>query len=771
MTIDFQTDCQQRIVILQKLTNQDTQFIIQYAKDFRKICPPQVLGGDDNSGYSEAELNEIEGLMNGQCDEIQEIIKDWNEQITQLQEQQEQSFKCVEEFQAKYNKCTQEVAMAEGLGQKYGAPRRRAQEKLRTMISYDEKLAGRIDEYIAQVDFIASEIQFAGATVTTDHSITIGTAGSTLTNGSTKSAIKSTSPVKSVVMDLSGLDSFKKLQLLWLLMKTLKSSLKQRVDFLTIQGNTGAPKPLDPLPWIDQAMITDIILLNNSKQSLTEEDIKQQKDSLQIMFMDKLPIVEEEIPGMEYVHQMANGTIEAGFQQISKECRQETKDLYQSEGLLSTLNASGVPDSLEQWLHETQDKVLGRHGYREKAWKKVWSQLDRLDALLIRYRNLSAAHKDGDNDKEEDDDEGEELQQKMSTKKSNKLSSSVTHSKGKLTTTTSKDSQEPATPTINRALSVQNACMYYYTTTCLYYAKEHLENHIKYFQTLLLVWEKGREKHERLLKPKLGSPDKADELNELNTVENQRSEDLITNVRQFRTLLVRKQIEKFRVYIVNLNNIYKGAMWAMDSTYRQELLQVPPDTEVPKKHLTLKKLRKMQRIKEEISKGGVDQSAVRKWPSIQLKDIADCIKSFEDLVEDLGKHPDDLTGGLGPPVEAAPAAAAAAAPAGKKAPPPKKGNDKGAPAPTATPAASTVPSLVPSSWVEKVTEDSIVEANVSSAQRVLVEERTESLLKYFQYLQETLKDIRDDYTLLIKQEESWNERWKRQVDMLRNGTV
>jgi len=42
---------------------------------------------------------------------------------------------------------------------------------------------------------------------------------------------------------------------------------------------------------------------------------------------------------------------------------------------------------------------------------------------------------------------------------------------------------------------------------------------------------------------------------------------------------------------------------------------------------------------------------------------------------------------------------------------------------------------------------------------------------YLSYLQETLQDVRDDYSLLIKQEESWNERWKRQIEMLRNGTV
>jgi len=762
--------------LFQKLANQDTQVVIQYAKDFRKICPPQVVGSEDNSGYSEAELNEIEGLMNGQCEEIHEIVKDWNNEISQLQEQQEQSLKCIEEFQSRYNKCTQEVAMAEGLGQKYGAPRRRAQEKLRTMVSYDEKLAGRIDEYIAQIEFIASEIQFS---TTMDKAIDgepssspSKTLSSTITTSSTKSAIKnavSNSPTtKPVLVELNGLDSFKKLQLLWLLLKAAKVSLKQRVDFLAIQGNTGAPKTLEPLPWLDKLTITNGILLNNNKQTLSDEELMQQKESLDVLFIEKLSISEEENLGMESIQQFTNGTIDAAFQQISQLCRQETKDLYQQEGLLSSLNSSGVPDSLEHWLQETREKLLGRHSYREKAWKKVWSQLERLDALLVRYRNLSAVNNKGEDEEDEEDDMV--VPNNTATKTNNKPSKTSTIGKGTQIQQVN-DSTIATTPPQVKTISIQNANLFYYTTTCLYFAKEHYENNVKYFQKLLIVWEKGREKHERLLKPKLGSPDRVDELNELNAAENNRSQDLITNIKQFRTLLIRKQVEKFRIYVMNLNQLYKGIMWVMDSTYRQELLQIPPDTEIPKKHLTLKKLRKLQRIKEEIAKGGVDQSAVRKWPGIQLKEFIDCIKSFEDLIEDLGQHPDDLTGGIAPPAETIATTAAVPAAAGKKAPPPKKGDKAAAALANATPSPSSVPSLIPTSWVDKVCEDSIVEANVSSAQRVLVEERTQSMQNYLSYLQETLQDVRDDYSLLIKQEESWNERWKRQIEMLRNGTV
>ena len=88
-----------------------------------------------------------------------------------------------EEFMEKYSKSEQELALSEGLGQKYGAPRRRAQERyfsyrlqwpvkwtlltylsllknrLRTEVSRDEQKAGKIDEILAELDFLCAEEQ------------------------------------------------------------------------------------------------------------------------------------------------------------------------------------------------------------------------------------------------------------------------------------------------------------------------------------------------------------------------------------------------------------------------------------------------------------------------------------------------------------------------------------------------------------------------------------------------------------------------------------
>lgn len=99
---------------LLKIAKDDTEAITVFARDFRKVCPLQVPGVD--GGYSQAELEEIEGLVEGQCAEIGEVAQEWHGLLEQLQEQQAQSLKSQEEFHVKYEKVAHDLAMSEGLG-------------------------------------------------------------------------------------------------------------------------------------------------------------------------------------------------------------------------------------------------------------------------------------------------------------------------------------------------------------------------------------------------------------------------------------------------------------------------------------------------------------------------------------------------------------------------------------------------------------------------------------------------------------------------------
>jgi hypothetical protein len=795
ITLDFQSDCQVKVNTLDKYASVDIESIILFAKDFRKICPKQ--SPENESGYSESELEEIQVLIDQQCVEMTEVTKMWKERNGQLAEQQTQTLKTYDDFLTKYNKCVQEVAMAEGLGQKYGAPRRRAQERIRTEISKDERRAGKVDEFLAELEFFSSEVGYLPINDTISDGISVhsghpghhqtgnnnleeGSSMSTTTTGSPRhnqKHVKINPTANNIIESCSNLNQ---LYYTWTIIKALREALIQRVKFLevinndpTIPGGGGgfpAPISLPEYPWLNEKRVIDSFL----KDLQTSPFVLQKPVSI---------ADENLLPGGQVV---TFPTIEAAFLDVDKVCRQETKQLYESEGLASILGPTGVPASLNEWLHESKEKVLGRHGYRERAWKKLWSQMERLDSIFIRVRNISEQGRenfmassnvgDGPEGGEHSDAQGghnnnhyESAKESSTTKKGQgTLISSSTKKVSFATAATSspmKTLTDSTTAMIKKVtMSVQGACIQSYLHSFVLLVKKEWFDQKQYFVKLLHIWQLSREKHERLLRPRLGSPDKADELEQLNQMECTRSLEMVSGVNKFRTSLIRSQMNAFRNFVEDLCNVSKGLLLMLDTIIRQELLLIPPDTEIPKKHMSLKKLRKAQRIREEVAKGNSDKSQRRVWPGIEFsEEMIHTIRSSEDMVVDLGQDPKDLTGSdEAPPVVAAPP------PDAKKGAKDKK-PDKNAPPPVAVP--TSPPSLIPTPWMQKMKENSAVEGLVSSAHRIILEERHGAVEKYMQYLHSFFQEVREEYTTILKQEQSWIERWKRQVDMLKQGKV
>jgi hypothetical protein len=137
------------------------------------------------------------------------------------------------------------------------------------------------------------------------------------------------------------------------------------------------------------------------------------------------------------------------------------------------------------------------------------------------------------------------------------------------------------------------------------------------------------------------------------------------------------------------------------------------------------------------------------------------------MVIDLGKDPNDFAT---PPSSTEPLPSAGdkskKPTAAKKGVVPEKG--VGAMAPAST---ENKPSLMPLAWISKVKQACEVASLVSSAHRALVSERDAAIDRYYRFAEEGLADFREEYDVLLRQEESWNTRWKKQVTMLKNGQV
>ena len=94
---------------------------------------------------------------------------------------------------------------------------------------------------------------------------------------------------------------------------------------------------------------------------------EQEKDELDMGGGDEEEVIEEG----------KKATIDEVMNDMDTSCREETKELYESEGLGDALGDGGVPESLQNWLEESKEKILGPSGHREKAWKRLWGQVTR----------------------------------------------------------------------------------------------------------------------------------------------------------------------------------------------------------------------------------------------------------------------------------------------------------------------------------------------------------------------------------------------------------
>lgn len=400
--------------------------------------------------------------------------------------------------------------------------------------------------------------------------------------------------------------------------------------------------------------------------------------------------------------QSKSTTIDEVMVDVDNACRKETQELYNSEGLGEMLGDGGVPDALQAWLAESKDKILGSGGHREKAWKRLWAQVTRFEKLVGR--------KVGTADEEEE----------------------------------TKDVEEKGGP----ALGIPGVCMRLNTDANLRYLKYLREEEEAKFMKLVKIWEKGREKHERLLRPRMGSPDAVNELRELDEKEKERSADLTTNVKAFRAELVTKLSDHSQMFVEDVSLSAKSLILYIDSSMRLEALQLPPDTAIPKKRMTLKRLRKAQRLRDDIAGGAADTTKQREWPAFNLASLTAALVAAEDLVE-----------GAAPKEAAAPVAVV----------PPKKGA-KAAPVVEAAPV-SAGSALLPPGWADKTAAASVARGTVTTAHRSLMTERAKSIAIYVTGLEDMLTGVREKLGLLLRQEESWGKQWENQVAMLRNGKL
>jgi len=396
----------------------------------------------------------------------------------------------------------------------------------------------------------------------------------------------------------------------------------------------------------------------------------------------------------------ANSGLEVFVQEVENSCRAETKQLYSAEGKASMLSASGIPESLNVWLVDMKDKIFGTNGHREKSWRKLWQQTDLFEELLARKAAV------GDED----------------------------------------DSQ----------FYVSKLCIQLTSYSFSLGLRTVVSRTIEQFAKTLPVWEKGREKHERQLRPRLASPDAVDELSALDAIESQRSTEYNVSTKKVQSSVFKSVANTIRVFCEDTADLSRLQINLLDSSVCLDLLQVPPDTEVIRKKLTLKRLRKVQRIRDAVANGGEDLSKNRVWPGLPVDPAVSLIRSVESLV--LAEEREFFM------KAAAAIPDAAAALSTKTKAPDKKG------IPEAVTVGKVEASFINSIWLQNISERSCVNGLVSSAHRIVIAERDAAINRFITDLQHYVDGNTKYFDKLLSEEISWSNRWNRQVNMLKHNS-
>lgn len=87
LVLDFQASSSAALARLQQLGPQEAASIQAAAQDFRRVCPSQ---DEAAGGYSPAELQEIQRIMDDQCAELAVLAEEWEAERLALAEQQQQ---------------------------------------------------------------------------------------------------------------------------------------------------------------------------------------------------------------------------------------------------------------------------------------------------------------------------------------------------------------------------------------------------------------------------------------------------------------------------------------------------------------------------------------------------------------------------------------------------------------------------------------------------------------------------------------------------------
>ncbi|CAM9186768.1 unnamed protein product [Discosporangium mesarthrocarpum] len=742
----FEADQEAWVLKLTQLAREEPARLTSSCDDFLRLCKTFSNGGD----YDDKELEEFNILLRGPHQEITDTAVTREETVDRIKREKKEAAGEWEGFKGDHTHCVADLSLREGLGQRYGAPRRKAQERLRTEIVRNDRCAATVDRLLDELeDLCASAWAAAGGKSIREASAEAfgeGGGGGRYREGPQKGCLYQTStPAPFIPLPTAGTSISSKIRCCLLFLREAIFKHASFLEFLIAPGAVEWKKEVDPDPEGSREEATVKELGGVGAGAGARAEVGKGLDQ-------EVALIPEE-----------GSTFTAVVNTLEAQCRSETYLLYESEGKADLLREGGVPESLRVWLAESRAKALGDRGHREASCRRLRDQ-------VIRFEHLIA--------------------------------------------------KRPVPPEPSPIPLAAPAAMLLNLTSRLQEAAlVHRKRQETKFDKLLAVWAAAREKHRRMLRPVLSSPDRRAELEEVLALEQGRAAEAKGAIDAFCRQLLDKEASRGRSDAEKLVRCFRVTVSILDSVVMvDDLGHLPGDELVNTKRKGLKRLRKAERALQRKETSGAPSSSLspptntnsndggaphvgrhwsrRKWKPADVSALAHLLQGASLLPPQPGGKSDTrVVGG----VEKDDAARVGGGALHASAPLPSsaikgKGGDviegktakgkekegkpvasKGVKGSEAGPAERAAvegrandggKEADAEAWVEGLRGSMEVETFVTTAHRAAVAARDRALLNHAEALTRTVAEVQERHGRLLEVEAQWGAKWTRLVDLL-----
>ena len=348
---------------------------------FLRGCHTFATGGDYDTGeikIAQDKLAEVDG-------EIRDAIRERQRVVASVVKEQDEAVDAFEALETTYQRVKLELSMREGLGHKYGAPRRNVQERLRTETTKSSAAEAAIEANLAKLETL---------TATT---LALPTAATE----STMIAEIAEDEIKGLELD-AGSEAAMAKNVIVIMTSVRRQFLSYAFYLEALKDETKVDTLLTAVPWWSDALqeeaASDETFIGDAEAALVGATAlrelaaaRRESDAAASAPSERTP---EEISAIEMIEAQLT-RIAPQFMKVAieaeEQCRKDTKELYTKEGKLNLLGPDGVTEALKEYLQQMQKRGeehrIGAHRQLRRQIDRMWRVL--METSSVVYRSIA----------------------------------------------------------------------------------------------------------------------------------------------------------------------------------------------------------------------------------------------------------------------------------------------------------------------------------------------------------------------------------------------